>query len=187
MRSGHSFYRTTKLLDRQRETHLSKCKWPPFIYSLFNMGHKTGQDYRVPPLNFFRHCDFFEIFLSPKGPPSSFLIFYSKLKFQKSQRVPLSIFWHCETFPKIEISPFNFLMICDRMDVEKPQRVPLSLFRHCETFFLSPKGPPFNFFDNLQQIGCLKIPKGPPFSFSALRLFFEILFFSPKGPRFNCD
>ena len=87
MRSGHFFYRTTELLDRLAETHLS-AKGPPFVYSILNVRYKTGRDYRVPPLNFFRHCAiFFRIFLSPKGPPSSFLLFCSKLKFQKAQRV----------------------------------------------------------------------------------------------------
>ena len=39
---------------------------------------------------FFWHCATFfrNFFLSPKGPPSSFLIFCSKLKFQKAQRIP---------------------------------------------------------------------------------------------------
>ena len=38
--------------------------------------------------NFFSAlCDFFRFFLSPKGPPSSFLIFCSKLKFQTAQKV----------------------------------------------------------------------------------------------------
>ena len=34
-------------------------------------------------------------------------------------------------------------------------------------FLMSPKGPPFNFFDSLQQNGrsIQKIPKGPPFTF----------------------
>ena len=78
------------------------------------------------------------------------------------------------------------------MDGEKPQKVPpFSFFRHCEIFsenyFLS-KGSPFNFFDILQHIGCLKIPKGPPFQFFGIvRLFFENLFFSPKGSSFNCN
>ena len=43
----------------------------------------------------------------------------------------------------------------------------LNFFRHCATFFrnffLSPKGPPFKFFDILQQTEVSKSPKGPPF------------------------
>ena len=76
-------------------------------------------------------------------------------------------------------------MFCDRMDVEKPKRVPLSVFRHCQTFFLkffSLQRVPLQFFDILQQNGCLKIRKGPPFCFSALRLFFENMFFRETGP-----
>ena len=42
-----------------------------------------------------------------------------------------------------------------------------------------PMGPPFNFFDISQQIGCLKIPKGPPFQFCGIVRFFS------KTP-FNC-
>ena len=41
-----------------------------------------------------------------------------------------------------------------------------NLFRHSATFFrifLSPKGPPFKFFDILQQTENSKSPKGPPF------------------------
>ena len=78
------------------------------------------------------------------------------------------------------------------MDGEKPQKVPpFSFFRHCEIFsenyFLS-KGSPFNFFDILQHIGCLKIPKGPPFQFFGIvRLFFRKFVFSPKGSSFNCN
>ena len=73
------------------------------------------------------------------------------------------------------------------MDGEKPQKVPpFSFFWHCEIFsenyFLS-KGSPFNFFDILQHIGCLKIPKGPPFQFFGIvRLFFENLFFLQRVP-----
>ena len=87
--------------------------------------------------------------------------------------------------------PFNLLMFCDRMDVEKPQRVPLSSFSAlCDffLFFFLPKGSPFNFFDILQQIVCLKIPKGPLFQFfGIMRLFFENLFFLQRVPSFNCD
>ena len=64
------------------------------------------------------------------------------------------------------------------MDVEKPQRVPFQFFgivRLFSEFFFSPKGPPFSFFDILQQNECLKIPDGPPFP------FFEI-FFSKGSP-----
>ena len=68
MRSGHFFYRTTKLLDRQAETHQVSAKGSPFVYSILNVRWKTGQDYRVPPLNFFRHCATFEIFCRQRFP-----------------------------------------------------------------------------------------------------------------------
>ena len=55
---------------------------------------------------------------------------------------------------------------------------PFYIFRHCDTvqkshlkiflgnFFMSPKGPPFNFFFNfLQPAGVSQSPKGPPFEF----------------------
>ena len=49
----------------------------------------------------------------------------------------------------------------------------------------SRKGPLFNFFDILQQIGCLKIPKGPPFQFFGILRLFSKICFSRKGPLFN--
>ena len=84
-----TFYRTTKVLDRQTGSAFKIVqRVPPFSYSIFIVRYKTGRDYRVPPLSFFWHCATFpNFFLSPKGPPSIFLIFYSKLKFQKAQRV----------------------------------------------------------------------------------------------------
>ena len=65
---------------------------PPFVYSIFNVKYKTGRDYKVPPLNFFRHCATFfrNFFCLQRVPPSIFLIFCSKLDyFQKAQMVPL--------------------------------------------------------------------------------------------------
>ena len=74
--------------------------------------------------------------------------------------------------------------------LKTPKGSPLSVFWHCETFFSNfflSKGSPFNFFDILQQFGCLKIPKGPPFQFFGIVRFFSKICFSPKGPPFNCD
>ena len=106
----------------------------------------------------------------PKGPPFQF---FSALRdyFRK-------IF-----FP--QRAPFIFLLFCVRMDVGNPEGSPLSVFRQCETFFSNfflSKGSPFNFFDILQQIGCLKIPKGPPFQFFGIDFFFENLFFLQRVP-----
>ena len=62
---------------------------PPFVYSIFNVRYKTGRDYRVPPFEFFSAlCDFFsKFFCRQRVPLQVFLIFCSKLKFQKAQRV----------------------------------------------------------------------------------------------------
>ena len=60
-------------------------------------------------------------------------------------------------FPQ-RVPPSIFLMFCNTMDVKKSQRVPLftffgtvTLFKNLNkkffgNFFMSPKGPPFNFF-----------------------------------------
>ena len=130
---------------------------PPFSYSIFIVRYKTGRDYR-PPFEFFSAlCDFFSNFLSPKGSPSSFLIFYSKLKFQKAQRV----------------SPFKFFGT-----MRLAQNSCFSIFRFfLEYFFNVPKGSPLQkalpfgparYIRSLrrytpQQIGFSKKPKGPPF------------------------
>ena len=114
---------------------------PPFVYSIFNVRYKTGRNYRVPPLNFFGTVRLFfsNFLLPPNGPPSSFLIFCSKLKFQKAQRVPLSSFRHCETVSKFSFFVFSkvfskkfpnffclqfFLIFCNRLDFQKAERVP---------------------------------------------------------------
>ena len=85
-----TFYRTTKVLDRQTGSAFKIVqRVPPFSNSIFIVRYKTGRDYRVPPLSFFRHCaTFLEIFFYiQRVPPSNFSIFYSKLKFRKAQRV----------------------------------------------------------------------------------------------------
>ena len=90
-----TFYRTTKSTEPASGiTSELLQRVPLFVYSIFNVRYKTGRDYRVPPLIFVRHCaTFFRIFFCRQTvPPSSFLIFCSKLKFQKAQRVPLSSF-----------------------------------------------------------------------------------------------
>ena len=105
-----TFYRTTKSTEPASGiTSELLQRVPPFVYSIFNVRYKTGRDYRVPPLNFFRHCaTFFRTFFCRQTvPPSSFLIFCSKLKFQKAQRVPLSSFRHCETVSKFSFFVFS--------------------------------------------------------------------------------
>ena len=50
---------------------------------------------------------FFRIFFCrQRVPPSSFLIFCSKLKFQKAQRAPFLVFRHYETVSKISFFAF---------------------------------------------------------------------------------
>ena len=110
-----TFYRTTKS-TAPASGIISELlqRVPPFVYSIFNVRYKTGRNYRVPPLNFFRHCaTFFSNFLlSPNGPPSSFLIFCSKLKFQKTQRVsPFKFFGTMRLAQNSYFSIFRFSRI----------------------------------------------------------------------------
>ena len=85
-----TFYRTPKSTEPASGiTSELQQRVPLFVYSIFNVRYKTGLDYRVPPLNFFRHCTtFFRIIVCRQTVPLKFLIFCSKLKFQKAQRVP---------------------------------------------------------------------------------------------------
>ena len=90
-----TFYRTAKLLDRQPETPLSKCKGhsftpfsPPFIYSLFNVRFLKPDESRGSPLIFFGSVRPFFLFFVSKKSSWSFMKFCSKLDFQKSLKVP---------------------------------------------------------------------------------------------------
>ena len=114
------------------------------MYSIFNVRYETGRDYRVPPLNFFRHCaTFFSNFLlSPNGPPFKFFDILQQTEVSKSPKgPPFQVFRHSETFK-------------------------ILIFRFFESF--SKKFPnflivSFNFFDILQQTGFWKSWKGTPF------------------------
>ena len=112
--------------------------------------------------------------LVKRTEPKTVLLFFRVIyNTGRDQRVPFSVFWHCETFfgkkffPKG--CPFNFVRFCERMDVEKSQMVP-SDFWFCETpklcfgenFSMTPKGLPFNFLMFCDK--CLKLHQGPPFS-----------------------
>ena len=142
---------------------------PPFSYSIFIVRYKTGRDYRVPLWSFFRHCaTFFRNFLFPKGPPSSFLIFYCKMKFQKAQRV----------------SPFKFFGT-----MRLAQNSYFSIFRFfLEYFFNFSKGSP-SFFKIFCNIIDIKQSQGSPIlDFSALWdwlkiLIFRFFFFFQKTQR----
>ena len=120
---------STKLLDRQRQTGSAfriVQRVPPFSYSIFIVRYKTKQDQTIAFEFFSALCDFSKNFLSPKGPPSSFLIFYSKLKFQKAQRVsPLKFFG---TMRPAQNSYFSIFLF----------------------FSKNPKGPPFYNFKKFE-------------------------------------
>ena len=96
----------------------------------------------------FRHCvTFFRFFLPSKGPTVKFFwIFCSKLRCQKAQRV----------------SPFKYYFGSIRLFEILIFRFFRKLKKKFEIFW-SPKGPPFNLFDILQQTGFSKSPKCPPF------------------------
>ena len=89
--------------------------------------------------------------------------------------------------PSFVYSIFN--VIQNRTGLQGP---PLNFFRHCATFFskflLSPNGPPFKFFDILQQTEVSKSPKGPPsLVFGTVRLFqnFHFSFFRKFFQKFS--
>ena len=96
-----TFYRTTKSTEPASGiTSELLQRVPPFVYSIFNVRYKTGRDYWVPPLNFFRHCDFLSNFLlSPNGPPFKFFDILQQTEVSKSPKgPPFLVFRHCETF-----------------------------------------------------------------------------------------
>ena len=94
------------------------------------------------------------------------------------------------------VPPFVYSIFNVKYKTGRDHRVPpLIFFRHCATFFrffLSPKGPPFKFFDILRQTEVSKSSKGPPFLvFGTVRLsqnshflFFLEKFFQKKIPNF---
>ena len=142
-----TFYRNTKSTEPASGiTSELLQRVPSFVNSIVNVRYKTGRDYRVPHLNFFRHCaTFFRIFFCRQTvPPSSFLIFCSKLKFQKAQSFPLSSFSALSDFQNSHFSfflfffqkifkfffcrqtvpPSSFLIFYSKLKFQKAQRVP---------------------------------------------------------------
>ena len=103
------FYRTTKSTEPASGiTSQLLQRVPPVVYSILNVRYKTGRDYRVPPLNFFRHsATFFSNFLlSPNGPPFKFFDILQQSEVSKSPNgPPFLVFRHCET---IKILIFRF-------------------------------------------------------------------------------
>ena len=127
-----TFYRTTKS-TAPASGIISELlqRVPPFVYSIFNVRYKTGRNYRVPPLNFFRHCaNFFSNFLlSPNGPPFKFFDILQQTEVSKSPRgPPFPVFWHCETF---KILIFRFFK---------------NFFQKLFKFFFVAKGSPLQVF-----------------------------------------
>ena len=138
-----TFYRTTKS-TAPASGIISELlqRVPPFVYSIFNVRYKTGRNYRVPPLNFFRHCATFffefsfvakrspfkffdilqqtEVSKSPKGPPS--LVFGTVRLFQNSHFSFFRKFFQ-KNFRIFFVSNF-FLIFCNRLDFQKAERVP---------------------------------------------------------------
>ena len=99
---------------------------------------------------------------------------------------PLSFLRHCEIFFREKNSlkgpPSIFWSFATESMLKNTKGSPLSVFRHCGSFFpkffFPPKGPPFNFFDILQQIGFLKSQRVPPFRFFGIVRRFLKIFFS---------
>ena len=75
-----TFYRTTKS-TAPASGIISELlqRVPPFVYLIFNVRYKTGRNYRVPPLNFFRHCaTFFRNFFNvPEGSPLGVFCYFA--------------------------------------------------------------------------------------------------------------
>ena len=150
-----TFYRTNKSTEPASGITSELLQSVPlFVYSIFNVIYKTGRDYKVPPLNFFRHCaTFFPNFLlSPNVPPFRFFDILQQTEVSKSPKgPPLSSFRHCET-----VSKFSFFVF-SKVFFKK-----ISEFFYCL----------LQFFDILQQTGFSKSWKGPSFyKFKNLALF----------------
>ena len=111
--------------------YLAQRTEPKWFYLFFRVTYQTGRDQRVPPFNFFRHCEtfFLEIFFRffpQRVPPAFFWCFATQWMLENPKGFPLSVFFGIVRFfpeNKKKISSI-FFMFCDRMDVEKPQRVP---------------------------------------------------------------
>ena len=138
-----TFYRTTKSTEPAGGTTSELLqRVPPFVYSIFNVRYKTGRDYRVPPLNFFRHCaTFFSNFLLwPNGPSFKFFWYFAANRsFKKPKGSPLSSFRHCET-----VSKFSFFIFSKVFSKKIPDFFIVQFFWYFATdwIFKKLKGPP---------------------------------------------
>ena len=101
---------------------------------------KTHKRSHLSP-TFFRHyATFFKIFwIAPEGPPSFVSIFCNTMDVKKLQRNPFYIFRHCDTVRKSHLK--NFM----------------------GNFFMSPRGPPFNFFEFFATSWSFTKPEGSLF------------------------
>ena len=122
-----TFYRTTKVLDRQTGSAFKIVqRVPPFSYSIFIVRYKTGRDYRVSPLSFFRHCaTFFENFFVFK-----FFDILQQTEVSKSPKGPFQVFRHYKTGSKFLFFDFSFSKIFQCLT-----RVPPSIFKSPLQFF----------------------------------------------------
>ena len=134
MRSGH-FLKNCYTGPANGNAYKLVQRVPPFMYSIFNVRYKTGRDYRVPPLNLFRHCATFfrKSFCRQRVPLQVFRNFAD---------LPFLLFRHYETvlkfsffvffstiFSKIfsyifKCLPSIFLILCNKLDFQKVERVP---------------------------------------------------------------
>ena len=123
------------------------------MYSIFNVRYKTGRTTGSPFDFFSALCDFFSIFLSPKGPPFKIFDILQQTEDSKSPKgLPFLLFRHYETVSKFSFSVFfrNYFK------------------KFFECFLMSPKGPS-SFFCN--KLDFQKVERAPPFTISKTALF----------------
>ena len=149
MRSGHFFYRATKLVDRQAETKSRYCKGSPFSYPQF-LPDDTKPDGTIgPSFEFFRHCAVFRFFCRQRVPFKCFGILQQTEVSKSPKGRPFLVFRHCESVSKFSSYLFrnkfqffisNFVkclqrvrlqllkIFCNNLDFQKVERVPLLQF-----------------------------------------------------------
>ena len=87
-----------------------------FLFS--RVTYHTRRDQRVPPSNFFRHCETFfpEFFFLKWSPLQFFCCFAAEWMLENPKGSPLSVFFGTVRFlsENKNFSPFNFLMFYDK-------------------------------------------------------------------------
>ena len=83
---------------------------PKRFFLFFRVTYHTGREQRLPPFIFFGTARlFFRKKIFPQRvPPAFFLMFCDRMDVEKPQRVPLSVFRHCETLARHSV---HFLSI----------------------------------------------------------------------------